>query len=130
MRTELTFLLELFLDEEVPSGTKKKLAERIKEVEEGFSKPATTYNMAPRQAFVPGLSEAQAAQVPNNPLVAVQSPSMQRLMASNPDLIPAVPVPPTPATPAAAEALKQRAAIMRNGMSEKPEPGRTSPRKF
>lgn len=127
MKTELSFLLELFLDDEVPADTKKKVAKRIKEVEEGFLTPKTQLISAPNN------HQHNVPLIVNSPVVAQQSPSMQRLMAQNPDLIPAVVTAPaitTPETPAAAQALLARQNAIRSGRSEKPEPGRTSPRKF
>jgi len=120
MTTELGFLIDLLLDDECPAPIKKRVTKRIKEVEQSY-----TGNNGK------GLAQRQEARLPpnlaNTPVVAQQSPSMQRIMAQNQDLIPK---PPEPVTPAAAEALKQRAALLAGAGKDKPEPGRTSPRKF
>lgn len=59
--------------------------------------------------------------------IAQQAPSMQRIMAQNPDLIPA---PPKPKTPAAAAALAARQNLINGAGNEKPEEGRRAPRKI
>lgn len=117
MRTELSFLMDLFLNEEVPIVIKKQVADRIREVEEGLVAKPIMQPILPRIELTP---ESQQ-------FVAKQAPSMQRIMAANPDLIP---VPAVAVTPAAAAALQQRAALINGAGNEKPEPGRKSPRKF
>jgi hypothetical protein len=116
MRTERVFLMELFLDDELPKNIKIKIKERFEEMEvDGpkFMRPDPNYEV---RAFTGGAEHG-----------AVQSPSMQRLMNQNPDLIPK---PPQPVTPAAAQALAQRQALLNSAGKEKPEGGRTSPRKI
>lgn len=126
MNTELGFLMELFLDDELPKTTRAKIKDRIKEVEA---------SLAPKH-FVPEefrhfetTTAAKSAGLPptEGSIIARQAPSMQRLMQNNPDLIPR---PPIPVTPAAAQALAARQALINGAMSEKPEPGRKSPRKI
>lgn len=120
MTTELTFLTDLFLDDECPTPIKKRVAKRIKEVEQGYLERPTLPLHPHRNQDIPyGL--------PKTPIVASQSPSMQRMMAQNPDLIPKIA---DPVTPAAAAALSSRAALLAGAGKEKPEAGRTSPRKF
>ena len=121
MNTELSFLMELFLDDELPKTTRAKIKDRIKEVEA---------SLAPKQPqmFVPaGMKTFPPSQPMEETIIARQAPSMQRLMQNNPDLIPK---PPVPVTPAAAQALVARQALINGAMSEKPEPGRKSPRKI
>lgn len=112
MRSELSFLMELFLSDEVPKPIKAMVADRIREVEESLiTRPVS--NVRPPVALP-------------TEIAAQQAPSMQRIMERNADL-----VPPAPASPAAAQALAARAAIIQRGINtDKPEPGRTSPRKF
>lgn len=112
MNTELSFLMDLFLDEELPKGIKVKIKDRIREVEESFK--------APQQAIQPAFAPLQS----ENTVIAKQQPSMQRLMANNPDLIPK---PPVPVTPAAAQALAYRQSLME---SKGQESGRKAPRKI
>lgn len=70
----------------------------------------------------------QMQSITAEPIVAQQSPSMQRLMAQNPDLIPK---PPVPATPQAAEALQKRQKLISDRMNGTDTEGkRGSPRKF
>jgi hypothetical protein len=113
MKSELSFLMDLFLNDEVPSPIKKQVADRIREVEEALIKPPVTVNTH----FVPRETTHGV----------VQSASMQRIIEAHPDVpvVQAIPV-----TPAAAQALAARQAAINSGMKEKPEPGRTSPRKF
>lgn len=114
MKSELSFLLDLVLDEELPKPLKTKLVARIRDVEKncGFSPPPTS-TKAPKNQIQPDI-------------VAKQSPSMQRIMEANPDLVPKMP---QPVTAAAANALASRAALLATVGKEKPEPGRSGPRK-
>lgn len=114
MKSELSFLLELVLDDSIPKPIKTRLVARIKDVEKAYA--GGERNMV---SDVP--RRAQPA------VVQTQAPSMQRIMERNPDL---VPKPPTPETPAAAAALAARQALLMNAGNEKPEPGRRSPRKI
>ena len=118
--TELTFLTDLFLDDECPTPIKKRVAKRIKEVEQSLLE-------SPRTKLAPHQKDNWVHEVTSTPIVGAQSPSMQKLMAQNPDLIPK---PPVPVTPQAAAALQQRAALLAGAGKEKPENGRTSPRKI
>lgn len=112
MKSELSFLMDLFLNDDVQAPIKKLVADRIREVESAL-------NCAPQQAA--GIVRSAAAPT------SLQSPSMQRIMAAHPDVpINAV----EPSTPAAAAALQQRAAIINARGNEKPEAGRSNPRKF
>lgn len=106
--------MDLFLDDILPVDVKKRVAERIREVEGNLSREGVV-TRAPRST---------------NPAIAAQAPSMQRLMEQNQDLVPA---PPQPASSAAAQALAQRAALLQRATSaahERPEPGMSGPRKF
>ena len=120
MKPEISFLMDLFLDEEVPAIIKKKLATRMREVEKSL-----VSHPAPQRVHTSGFMTTKASSLP--PVVAAQSPSMQRLMQNNPDLIPK---PPVPVTPEAAQALNARQKLILGSGNEKPEQGRTSPRKF
>jgi len=127
-RTELSFLMDLFLCDELPLRIKLLVADRIREVEANLLQapppPQIPRGTVPATVVIPTVPELAS------PVVAQQSPSMQRLMAKHPDLVPQVQAP-VPATPAAAAALQARAAIINRGITtDKPEPGRTSPRKF
>lgn len=105
--------MDLFLNDEVPQAIKKLVADRIREVEGSFTKPA----LAPMTHFV------STHNYP--PQETRQAPSMQKIMEQNPDLIP-----PAPVTQAAVQALQSRAKLIQGRENEKPEPGRTGPRKF
>ncbi len=116
--TELTFLMELFLEDEMPKEIKKKIVHRLRDVEAEMG-----------QAFAPqqtrGVAPLPIHQADN--AFAGQAPSMQRLMQQNPDIIPK---PPQPITQAAAQALAARQALLNGAANEKPEPGRNSKRKI
>lgn len=115
--TELQFLIDLLLNHKLPPATKKLLAARIGEVE-GRYQP---------QAPQPWVGNARA-----NP--SAQAPSTQKIL----DQMAMEVNPPENAvatTPAAAAALQARADAIRlatqsQPLRGKPEPGRTSPRKF
>lgn len=117
MISELSFLLELILDEATPQPIKTKLVRRVKEVEKNY----TTHIPNVPQNVPRAIPKAAA------PLVAAQSPSMQRLMENNPDLIPqAVAAPtaaPVPVTPQAAQALQARNQMLFNKKNKELKPG-------
>lgn len=120
MKSELTFLTDLFLSEEVPAPIKKIIALRIRDVE----KFLTTQPVVSRGTA----TTIQMAPTPHGAIpVAQQQPSMQRIMERNPDLIPTTAV---PSTPAAAAALAARTALLNNRNKEKPDEGRNGPRKI
>ena len=122
--TELTFLVELLLNHRLQKSTKDLIAARIGEVQEEFSRTA------------PELSRHQRPIVAqSNPAFANQAPSMQAIMARNPDLSGAIQVPdayntitvataPEPVaviaqTPAAVAALNSRQQAINEAMSGK-----------
>ena len=140
--TELSFLLELLLNHKLPKSTREAVAARIKEVEGGLVGKAPAL-------FIPPYATA----APSRPPRSEQSPSTQAILAEkfSPQEIEkmngdhsgaqagqpaAQTVQPTPpVTPLAAQALQQRqAAIMKavnsGPFGQKPEEGRTSPRKW
>jgi len=112
--------MDLFLNEDVPGPIRTLIAKRIREVEASITAPAI---VVPR-----GTPSQPVITAPPAPIgIAQQSPSMQRIMQSHPE----VPVTlATPVTPAASEALQKRADIINGRLKEKPEAGRTGPRKF
>lgn len=125
MKSSLSFLIDLALelvsDKELPTTLKTKyvakVSARIREEEKNYS-------VTPQATVPRGTKPIPASQAP---IVAVQSPSMQALMAQNPDLIPK---PPVPVTAVAAKALADRQALILGAANEKPGEGRKSPRKF
>ncbi len=115
MKSELSFLLELALDDEVPKPIKTKVVQRIRDVEKTYGGDGPLPVKVQKKAY------------PISPNLAHQAPSTQRILEQNPDLIPKAPV---PVTREAAEALNHRQALINGALNEKPEKGRTSPRKF
>lgn len=122
--SELSFLIQLLLNDDVPVKVKLLLADRIKEVETNLVTPP---------AFVPdpiGGGTYYPSRSPNNP--NRQAPSTQAALERHgliPDAAP-VPVEQIAQTPAAAAALAQRSAIIAGARSGKPQDGATSPHKF
>lgn len=104
--TELSFLIELLLNHDLPKETKALIASRIKEVEQNLTvKPVPP-------AFVPspiGGGTYYSSGSPNNPNAVSQAPSTLALMAKHGDLPPQA-VPPPPPPPADAAAMAQAAA--------------------
>lgn len=112
MKSELSFLLELVLDDSIPKPIKTRLVARVRDVEKNYS-----------GSTQPVVSRGTKAA----PIVAAQSPSMQKIMEQNQDLIPKVA---PPVTAAAAQALAARNALLFTADKDKPEPGMTSKRKI
>lgn len=130
--TELSFLLELILDDEVPAAIKIKLKKRIKVVEASMTTSAAPLMNRVNMPVVNSFT--QNAAIPLPPELQGQSPSTvaKLLGADLPFKAPSAP--PQPAvvaqTLAAAQAMASRQETIANAMSGKPEKGRTSPRKF
>ncbi len=115
--TELQFLIHLLLDHNLPKSTKKIVADRIGFVE-------SMYGTNPPAQIIQS----------NRAMVSAQAASTQAIL----DKMALEVNPPenvTATTPAAAAALQARADAIRAATQSvplrgKPEPGRTSPRKF
>ncbi len=118
--TELTFLLELLLNHKLPKPTREAVTARVREVEQLLQMTSVTLRQTP--AMQPGISGF----IP--PHLVGQAPSTIAAMMKHPDLVPPVAV--VAQTPAAQAALAAREDAIQQGMSGKPEKGRTSPRKF
>lgn len=114
--TELSFLIELLLNHKLPKKTKDIIAERVKTIQ---AQPITV-NSRPMPL----------------PIVSGQAPSMQaKIEAMEAERAGQAPIAAQPVTVAAQMALMDRQKIISqsvnaNPFSAKPEPGRTSPRKF
>lgn len=137
--TELDFLLEILLQhEKVPKKTQLAIKERIALIQTRgpmqtlpFMAPTITppavRNQAPSmQAAVAQLEQERLEQ---------QKMQTGELSGQHPTVQAAPIATPAPATQAAAKALQDRANAIRAGItadpfSSRPEPGRTSPRKF
>lgn len=119
MKSEIAWLMEAFLEEDA-----KKIRVMIKDRMAEVTKTLTTPQVVVHRGST--LPDANFFEPDTERVVAAQSPSMRRIMADNPDLIPK---PPTPVTPAAAQALAARQALISGAVSGKQEEGRRSPRK-
>lgn len=120
MVSERTFLMKLFLAKNLDE-MREMCVKRSEELDEmPMQQIATRVPVYAPQMSVPTTD--------TNNSMAQQSPSMQRIMAQNPDLIPA-PKAVIPATPAAAQALADRQRVINERINPKEEK-RTSPRKF
>lgn len=106
--------MEAFLEED-PKRVRVMIKDRMAEVTESL-----TTIKGPSTTSVPFYAPDTER------VIATQSPSMQRIMQQNPDLIPKVS---PPVTPAAAAALAARQQLIEGANRSKPESGRTSPRK-
>lgn len=107
--------MEAFLEEDTKT-LRVKIKDRMAEVTENL-----TQSHVPRGSYIVEGSPA------TTPITQTQSPSMQRIMSQNPDIIPK---PPQPVSAAAAQALAARQALMLSAANEKPEAGRVSKRKI
>lgn len=123
--TELSFLINLLLNDKLPAEIKLTVAERIKEVEMKLQAPSY---FAPIQApthYIP----ARTAQAPSTQKILDQMsgdshspyPAAQEFVA---------PTPPEATTLAAAQALASRNNAIQQAVSGRQDPGRKSPRKF
>lgn len=112
--TELTFLIDLLLNHKLPKATKDAVAARVIDVEKLLATIPPTY--------------------PNRPMPNVnsnQAPSMQAIMARNPDLaIASEPVAVIAQTPQAVAAMNSRAAAIGESMAGKIDKVTGRPRKF
>lgn len=134
MKTELTFLVELFLDDDLPKPIKDRLRARIEEVEKALTEPKVqnpqALTFSPQQPII----------IPAGPK---QAPSTLAAMARHAglDVVPPSPPPaPEPVaqvaqTGATAAAMAQRANAIAGSLGSgpfkgKPGDGRTSPRKW
>jgi hypothetical protein len=115
MKTEIRFLIDLVLDFKLPAEAKKLCLERIGEVEASLGKQV-------------------AAPVFSRPQTSTQSPSTQALLDAQAAItgapIPVIEPQPVITSAAAQLALSSRETAIKAAMNGKPEPGRTSPRKF
>jgi len=115
MITELQWLIKMLTKEKLSANLKDLFIERIGEVEACLSRPT------PQRPL---------------PIQTGQAPSTQRLLdemaqqtgSSVPNMIPGPSV--IAQTASAAQALESRQLAIKQAASGKPEPGRTSPRKF
>lgn len=116
MKSEIAWLMEAFLEED-PKKIRVMIKDRMAEVTDSLVAPAPKrHHVQEAQHYIPDVER----------VISVQPPSMQRIMQNNPDLIPK---PPVPVTPAAAQALAAREALLKGANKDKPEQGRTGPRK-
>lgn len=119
--TELGFLIDLLLNHKLPLSTKTAITTRLKAVEEELqSRPKQMSSMS-----INGIP------TPISPIVAAQAPSMQAIMARNPDLIaPSAPVAVVAQTPAAMAAMASREQAISESMMGKTNKETGRPRKF
>lgn len=114
MKSEIAWLMEAFLEEDYKT-VRKMIKDRMAEVTQNLTQPQT---MAAVQRI---MSQPQYADPNPDPIRSQQSPSMQRIMAQNPDLIPqAAP----PVSPAAAQALAAREALINKAINGKNQSNR------
>jgi hypothetical protein len=113
--TELSFLIDLLLNHKLPKPTREAVTARLRDVEAGYAAaPPAPARLVAHAAF------------------ANQAPSMQAIMARNPDLVPPDPQPVAviAQTPAAVQAMNSRNQAIAQAISGKTVEGQTRPRKF
>lgn len=113
--SELSFLIELLLNDLVPKEIKIIISNRIKEVEVKYNQPAI--NVPP------------AKPIQYNPVTSIQSPSTQTALERQQASVDVIPTSPIIASPAAVQALEARRQAMQEAFNG-PKPGQTSPTKF
>lgn len=113
--TELSFLVDLLVNHKLSAPIKKLVADRIKDVES---------NQVLNTAHIPNhKSQIAMPQVIHG---AVQAPSMAAKIAE----MEQVPQSAIVVSPIAAQAIAQRAELMRKATSGKPDKGAEAPNKF
>lgn len=127
--TELSFLLELLLEHELPKATQTLIKERVKEIQ--VQPPRLMTQMAgqraPRTNQAPSTQRMLDQMAEENGLTPVQMSTAMDVASQ----VQAQTIPNQIAqTPAAVVAMNQRAEAIRIATSGKEEKGRTSPRKF
>lgn len=131
--TEMSFLLELLLNEKLSKTAKEKITARIKEVETMLNTTRITIpagvqipQALPPAAIVNGAMQSPStiAALQRQAAAGVPAPDAQRI--GQHEEAPAVVI----ASPAAAQAIHSRQVAIGHAISGKPEQGRTSPRKF
>lgn len=127
--SELSFLLDLLLNEKLSKPVKEKITQRVKDVETLMTVQPTVRFTGPVPVVAP------LTNLP--PHIAGQSPStiakfMEHQAAGLPPVTEAAPTAPAvvAATPQALAAVAKRDQAIATALSGKPEAGRTSPRKF
>lgn len=125
--TELSFLIELLLNHDLPKPTKDLIAERIKEVEQGITSsprprevPLHFNNVGPQQAASTLKAMAKHGDIP--PIVMTEIP-------------PVVPVEQVAQTPMAAAAVNHRNTLINKAVNQNREmvdtgKGTKGPRKW
>lgn len=114
--TELSFLIDLIIHEELPATAKEKILARVTEVEQGYIlRPAVN---AP---FVQGSTVSPNMQQSPSTLAAMQRHAMGEQ---------AVPMDQVQNTIAVVGALQARDALIAQATTGKPIPGATGPKKF
>lgn len=119
MKSEIAWLMEAFLEEDFKK-LRVMLTKRMAEVTENLTRLPVMVQPTS------GVTSASLGQYTHQAGIATQSPSMQRIMAQNPDLVQQI----VPVSPAAAQALQARAQAIENAVNPKDEEKRKSPRKF
>jgi hypothetical protein len=143
--TELSFLLDLLLNHKLPKATREAVTQRIKDVETRLSSAAPSFRVSAAPAPVPfqlppgappqspSTLAAMARHAANDAGIPMQRQDIA-VVQDTPGLAVLGTEPTQPAvvaqTPAAMAAMLQRNEVIARAASGKPEPGRTSPRKF
>lgn len=137
MESEIQFLLKLLLEHKLSPEVKKLCLARIGEVEQllrthapQMARPVAPQPSAGLAALAPGQQCASTqALLEKHGMLDNASPPIPAVAPIQPVPV-STPVPIVAQTQATAQALASRNAALAQAISGKPEPGRTSPRKF
>lgn len=119
--TELSFLIDLLLNHKLSPKTKEAISVRIKDVEANLSS-GNSHHVSPLRSVVH--SPAVSALSGGAPQAASTIAALERHAA----MAPPVPVAEIAQTPLAQAAMEKRKKLLSQG--NKPEEGRTGPKKF
>lgn len=119
--TELQWLIKMLTQHKLPKGVKDLFIERLGEVEKNFIPPSSN-------GRTPGFGPGNIGSIPVGG--TNQAPSTQAALMRQMHESPIEPPAAVAQTPGAAQALQARHQAIAQQVSGKPEPGRTSPRKF
>lgn len=129
MISELSFLIELLLNHDLPKATKDLIASRIKEVEQNINFKGAPNSSPLSQITYPGLRHDPARQAPST-LAAMARHGDIPPPALAPTLTPPEPVAVIAQTPATAAAMQARQESISAALSGKVDKISGKPRKW
>jgi hypothetical protein len=129
--SELSFLLDLLLNEKLSKSVKEKLTARVKEIETTVAaQPINTVNFRGVQNVPPERVINGAVQSPSTIAAMQRQAQMEAMGPGDAQEVSQHQEGQLIASPGAAAAIASRNQALAEAMSGKPAPGRTSPKKF